>query len=138
VTPPPPFVAPPAPVETPAEAPEAQQQPQPDAPAETPPPPAPAPHDTDHGVLTEPGPGAPESSTPAPPPPAPVTAQHGFTLAAASDPATPAATLAQIVEVAPELRAAVAANPATYPALLDWLALLKDPAIDAALAARRP
>ena len=136
-TPPPPFVAPPTPVETAAASPDAQQQPQDEASEEPSVPPAPAPEGADH-VLAEPGPGAPESSTPAPPPPAPVTAQHGFTLAVTSDPATPAATLAQIVEVAPELRAAVAANPATYPALLDWLALLKDPAIDAALAARRP
>ena len=30
----------------------------------------------------------------------------------------------------------LAANPATYPALLDWLAALHDPAVDTALATR--
>lgn len=89
---------------------------------------------------------APETAHAAPAPPvAPVApvpaaapaAAHGFTAAQAADPATPAAVLAQIVEHAPELRAHVAANPSTYPALLDWLRGLGDPAIDAVLATRR-
>lgn len=62
--------------------------------------------------------------------------EGGFTWAQAADPTTPAATLAQIVQDAPSLRAAVASNPTTYPALLEWLAQLGDPEVDAALAAR--
>ena len=62
--------------------------------------------------------------------------EAGFTAAPAPDPATPAAVLAQIVQDAPRLRAAVASNPTTYPALLEWLAQLGDPEVDAALAAR--
>ncbi len=60
-----------------------------------------------------------------------------YTAAQAIDPATPLATLAEIVEVAPHLRAQVAANPSTYPALLDWLANLGDPDVDLALRMRR-
>ncbi|WP_407317373.1 hypothetical protein UQW22_12710 [Isoptericola halotolerans] len=55
----------------------------------------------------------------------------------ALDPATPLADLAQIVQEAPHLRPHVAANPSTYPALLDWLGALGDPAVDAALRTRR-
>lgn len=58
-------------------------------------------------------------------------------VAQASDPATPLADLAVIVQEAPHLRPHVAANPSTYPALLDWLGALGDPAVDAALRARR-
>ena len=61
----------------------------------------------------------------------------GFTAAQALDPATPGAVLAQIVQDAPELRAQVAANPSTYPALLGWLGQLGDPEIDAALRNRQ-
>lgn len=61
----------------------------------------------------------------------------GFTSAQALDPATPGAVLAQIVQDAPELRAQVAANPSTYPALLGWLGQLGDPEIDAALRNRQ-
>lgn len=60
----------------------------------------------------------------------------GFTPEIAADPATPAAVLAQIVEEAPHLRPDVAVNPATYPALLDWLRELGDPAVDEALRSR--
>ncbi len=60
-----------------------------------------------------------------------------WTAAHAVDPATPLADLAQIVQEAPHLRPLVASNPSTYPALLDWLGALGDPAIDAALRARR-
>ncbi|WP_277211509.1 hypothetical protein [Isoptericola croceus] len=55
----------------------------------------------------------------------------------ALDPTTPLADLAQIVQEAPHLRPHVAANPSTYPALLDWLGALGDPAVDAALRTRR-
>ena len=61
----------------------------------------------------------------------------GFTAAQALDPATPGAVLAQIVQDAPELRAQVAANPSTYPALLGWLGQLGDPEVDAALRNRQ-
>lgn len=64
-------------------------------------------------------------------------AAHGFTAAQAADPATSAHTLAQIVQDAPELRAAVASNPTTYPALLEWLGQLGDPDVDAALKSRQ-
>ncbi|PFG43626.1 hypothetical protein ATJ88_2332 [Isoptericola jiangsuensis] len=60
-----------------------------------------------------------------------------WTAAVALDPATPLADLAAIVQEAPHLRPHVAANPSTYPALLDWLGALGDPAVDAALRSRR-
>lgn len=44
--------------------------------------------------------------------------------------------IAQIAQYAPELRVCIARNPNTYPALIDWLAQLHDPQIDAALASR--
>lgn len=46
---------------------------------------------------------------------------HPFTLVQASDPATPAALLRDIAHAAPELRAAVRANPSVYPDLAAWL-----------------
>ena len=55
---------------------------------------------------------------------------------AASDPATPPAALADLAYDHPELRAAIALNPATYDGLLDWLAALGDPDVSAALDAR--
>lgn len=54
----------------------------------------------------------------------------------AADPTSGWETLQQIVADHPELRAEVAANPAAYPELLDWLAELGDADVDAALAAR--
>jgi len=54
----------------------------------------------------------------------------------AAHPQAPAADLARIVSQRPDLRAVVAANPAAQPALLEWLAALRDPAVDAALASR--
>jgi hypothetical protein len=45
--------------------------------------------------------------------------------------------IAQIAQYAPELRACIARNPNTYPALLEWLAQLNDPAINAALRIRQ-
>lgn len=62
---------------------------------------------------------------------------HGYTEVQAADPATPAIVLAKIAEVAPELRPALALNPSTYPALVDWLGQLGDPAINSALARRQ-
>ena len=53
---------------------------------------------------------------------------------AASSPATPAAELARIAASRPDLHPALAANPATYPDLVDWLRTSPDPAVQAALA----
>lgn len=64
-------------------------------------------------------------------------APQGFTPEQALDPTTPLEVLAQIVQDAPHLRPQVAANPSTYPALLEWLGNLGDPAVDAALRSRR-
>ncbi|WP_152194262.1 variant leucine-rich repeat-containing protein [Georgenia subflava] len=54
----------------------------------------------------------------------------------AADPRTPLTTLQQLAQEHPELRAAVAANPSTYPALVEWLGRLGMPDVDAALARR--
>lgn len=64
------------------------------------------------------------------------TDPSGFTAAQASDPSTAPQLLADIAYRRPDLRAAVAANPAAYPGLVEWLASLKDPQVDAALATR--
>ncbi len=50
---------------------------------------------------------------------APPAQPAGFTAAQALDPGTPLEVLAQIVQDAPHLRPQVAANPSTYPALLE-------------------
>ena len=55
---------------------------------------------------------------------------------AASSPATPAAELARIAASRPDLHPALAANPATYPDLIDWLRTSPDPAVQTALARR--
>jgi hypothetical protein len=55
---------------------------------------------------------------------------------AASDPTTPLTRLADLAYDRPELRALIAANPATYPDLLDWLAELDDPAVTFAIQQR--
>ena len=55
----------------------------------------------------------------------------------AQDPATPGARLAEIAASNPELGAEIAANPACYPDLLDWLAAYGDSRTQAAVAARR-
>lgn len=65
-----------------------------------------------------------------------MTQPENFTAAQASDPQTPGQMLADIAAQRPDLRPAVAANPSTYPALLDWLKSLGEPAVDAALASR--
>ncbi|WP_125777044.1 hypothetical protein [Antribacter gilvus] len=67
----------------------------------------------------------------------PVAVPPRWSAEQAIDPATPLADLARIVQEAPHLRPQVAANPSTYPALLDWLGALGDPAVDAALRTRR-
>jgi hypothetical protein len=54
----------------------------------------------------------------------------------AMDPTTSLQELMTIAHTRPDLRPLVAANPATYPALLTWLGQLGDPAVDAALARR--
>ncbi|MFD1506159.1 hypothetical protein FE374_17865 [Georgenia yuyongxinii] len=54
----------------------------------------------------------------------------------AADPTTPLTTLHQLARDHPRARPAIAANPSTYPALLEWLAMLGVPEVDAALAAR--
>ena len=54
--------------------------------------------------------------------------------AAQQQPAQDQYTAAQY---APELRPCIARNPSTYPALVDWLAQLNDPAVNAALATRQ-
>src|ERR1035437_2776041 len=56
----------------------------------------------------------------------------------ALDPLTTPETLAGIAQARPELRVFVAMNPSAYPGLVQWLARLGDPAVDAALAARAP
>lgn len=60
----------------------------------------------------------------------------GFTVDEASNPSTPLETLARIAAEVPDLRPAIAENPSTYPALLDWLDRLGDSDVDAALARR--
>ena len=55
---------------------------------------------------------------------------------AASSPTTPAAELARIAAARPDLHPALAANPATYPDLIDWLRTSPDPAVQTALTQR--
>lgn len=54
----------------------------------------------------------------------------------AADPTTDWGTLYELAQTNPEVHAAIAANPATYPDLLAWLATLDDPDVTAALARR--
>ena len=54
-------------------------------------------------------------------------------VAAASNPNAELATLHELANNYPGLRPYIAANPRTYPALLEWLGTLGDPAVDAAL-----
>ena len=56
--------------------------------------------------------------------------------AAAADPATPQARLAELAYESAELRLLVAANPSAYPALLDWMRALDEPGLAGVLAAR--
>jgi hypothetical protein len=64
------------------------------------------------------------------------TNQYGYTADQALN-TTDQMQIAQIAQYAPELRACLARNPNTYPALLDWLGQLGDPAINAAIASRQ-
>ncbi|HWS58275.1 MAG TPA: hypothetical protein VN257_07025, partial [Actinotalea sp.] len=61
---------------------------------------------------------------------------ENFTAQQAADPSTPGQVLADIAALRPDLRPVVAANPAAYPGLLEWLGSLGEPGVDAALAAR--
>jgi len=65
-----------------------------------------------------------------------LTSPHDPSAVAASDPQTPAAELARLAYERVDLRASIAANPATYPELLTWLGELGDPAVDQALQVR--
>lgn len=79
----------------------------------------------------------PAQSEPMPETPSAAAPAHGFTAEMAADPNTELATLAQIAQEAPELRAVVAGNPSTYPDLVNWLGSMNDPEINAAIAARQ-
>lgn len=54
----------------------------------------------------------------------------------AADPTTPLEVLADLAYRHPELRPIIAANPSTYPDLLEWLGNLGDPDVDVALRRR--
>lgn len=64
------------------------------------------------------------------------TNPYGFTAEQALT-TTDQMQIAQIAQCAPELRACIARNPNTYPALIEWLGQLGDSAINAALASRQ-
>lgn len=64
------------------------------------------------------------------------TNPYGFTAEQALT-TTDQMQIAQIAQYAPELRACIARNHNTYPALIEWLGQLGDPAINAALASRQ-
>ena len=64
------------------------------------------------------------------------TNPYGFTAEQALT-TTDQMLIAQIAQYAPELRACIARNPNTYPALIEWLGQLGDPAINADLAFRQ-
>lgn len=64
------------------------------------------------------------------------TNPYGFTAEQALT-TTDQMQIAQIAQYAPELRACIARNANTYPALIEWLGQLGDPAINAALAFRQ-
>lgn len=61
--------------------------------------------------------------------------QYGFSADMAAS-TTDQMQMAQIAQTSPELHAPLARNPNLYPALVDWLSGLDDPAVTAALAAR--
>lgn len=65
-----------------------------------------------------------------------MTRPEHVTPAQAADPATPQQLLADVAAARPDLRPVVAANPSAYPALLQWLAALGEPAVDEALRRR--
>ena len=82
--------------------------------------------------------GVAQPAPPAPPAPAaPAAPQEGPNPAdIAADPNAPGKALADIASNHPHLRPVIAANPGTYPELLQWLGSLGDPQVDAALATR--
>jgi hypothetical protein len=87
------------------------------------------------------GPGSPRRTTaaaeqPRPAGPSPTAARRPYDARTASDPHTPLEVLADIAATEPSLRPYLAANPSTYPALLDWLGKLGDPAVDEVLRRR--
>ena len=61
--------------------------------------------------------------------------QYGFSADMAAN-TTDQMQMAQIAQTSPELHASLARNPNLYPALVNWLAGLDNPAVTAALAAR--
>lgn len=67
---------------------------------------------------------------------APSHQPYGYTAQMALE-TTDQELIAKIAQYAPELRPCIARNPSTYPALVDWLAQLNDPAVNAALATRQ-
>lgn len=83
-------------------------------------------------------PGAAPAHGPGPTTSLPVHPAPGVppSIALATDPRTPPATLASLAASAPEAWPYVAAHPNAYPALLEWLAGLHDPAVDDALRRR--
>lgn len=66
----------------------------------------------------------------------PVQNPYGFTADIART-TTDQMQMAEIAQKAPELHASLALNPNLYPALVDWLAQLGDPAVNEALATRQ-
>ncbi len=67
----------------------------------------------------------------------PALPDHHPDVLAARDPKTTAARLASIAQVHPQLRGAIAANPAAYPELLTWLGQVdQSPGVQHVLAAR--
>ncbi|MGW6377306.1 DUF5336 domain-containing protein [Rhodococcus sp. NPDC055112] len=93
----------------------------------------------DQGAVRPPAETEPiDAAVPGTPPPAvgPPAPTKPYTQALALDPYTPLQTLGHIAQSDAALRPYVAANPSTYPDLLDWLAELGDPEVDAALKAR--
>lgn len=94
-------------------------------------------HEASHDEPHAPAPDEKKTSETEHAPAPAATPSHGYTAEQALDPSTTGLVLSQIVQEAPELRPQVAANPTTYPALLDWLGQLGDPAVDAALRNRQ-
>ena len=86
--------------------------------------------------IDPPDPPDPSSLSSPPSPTDPAGADADADRLAASSPTTPAAELARIAASRPDLHPALAANPATYPDLVDWLRTSPNPAVQDALARR--
>jgi hypothetical protein len=80
--------------------------------------------------------GIGEGEHPSEPRPSETAEEKKRIIAEAADPATPATRLHELAAIAPYTRPALARNPATYAALVEWLSRLGDPDVDAALAGR--